>query len=157
MQPSPDRTKIVEVSVTTQQFELQLKKNRLTRALYVIGGTLALALAILAIFVPGLPVTPLTLLSAALYAKSSEKLYNRLLNNKILGPRIKAYHRRKGVTRKGKAGIIAFMTAMVLFSSFVVIRDNMTIRMVILSMGLIGSITVWFFVPTAKPDPEKAD
>ena len=157
MQPSPDHSKIAEVTVTKQQYELQLKKNRLIRALYVVGGTLALVLAILAIFVPGLPVTPLALLSAALYAKSSEKLYNWLLNNKILGPRIKAYQRRKGITRKGKVGVIAFMTVMVLFSSFIVIRDNMTIRVVILAMGLIGSITVWFFVPTAKADTEKPD
>lgn len=134
----------------------EIKKSRIVRALYMLGGTLSLGLAILGIFIPGLPVTPLALLAAALYAKSSEKMYNWLLNNKVLGPRIRNYHRRQGVTRKGKVGIIIFMSAMVLFSSFVVIRDNMPLRLVILTLGLIGCIVVWFFVPNGK-EPDDTD
>lgn len=129
-----------------------VKQNKFKRVLYLIGGSLALGLAILGIFVPGLPVTPLTLLSAALYAKSSPKLYNWLLNNKILGPKIKNYQQKRGVTRKGKLSILAFMTMMVLFSSFIVIRENMVVRYIILSLGFIGSIVVWFFVPNAKDE-----
>lgn len=120
------------------------------RILYRIGGTLSLGLAMLGIVVPGLPVTPFALLSAFLYAKSSKRMYDWLLNNRVLGPRIKNYQRRKGLTRKGKAGIIVLMLLMVLFSSFVVIRDNLTVRAIILFLGVIGSLVVWFFVPTAR-------
>lgn len=148
----------MSVTITKEKRKLEIKKNKIIRILYVIGGTLSLVLAILGIVVPGLPVTPLALLSAFLYAKSSKRLYHWLLNNKLLGPRIKNYQKRKGVTRKGKIGIIAFMTIMVLFSSFIVIQ-NLPIRMAILSLGLIGLVVVWFFVPTARPDivanPEK--
>lgn len=134
----------------------ECKKDKLKRALYVAGGSFALVLAVLGIFIPGLPVTPLALLAAALYAKSSDKLYNWLLNNKIFGPRIRNYKEKKGVTRKGKLGILALMSIMVLFSSFVVIRENMIVRYIILSLGVIGTIVVWFFVPNAKEDtPEK--
>ena len=35
--------------------------------------------------------------------------------------------------------------------SFVVIKD-IPLRMVILSLGLVGAIVVWFFVPTAQND-----
>jgi len=139
------------VTVPDKKAKLEIEKNRIRRGLYLAGGTLSLALAILGIVLPGLPVTPLALLSAFLFAKSSERLYNWLLNNRVLGPRIKNYQRRKGVTRKGKVGIIAFMTAMVLFSSFVVIH-HMPVRILILSLGLIGLIVVWFFVPTAIDD-----
>ena len=145
-------TRDIAVAVPKEKVALEIKKNRIIRALYIVGGTLSLALAILGIVVPGLPTTPFALLSAFLYAKSSRKLYNWLLNNRILGPRIKYYQRRQGVTRKGKVGVIIFMTLMVLFSSFVVIQNNITIRMVILSLGLVGAVTVWFFVPTAKDD-----
>jgi uncharacterized membrane protein YbaN (DUF454 family) len=125
------------------------KKSKIIIILYHIGGTLALGLAIVGIVVPGLPTTPFALLSAALFAKSSDKMYNWLLNNKILGPRIRDYQRRKGVTRKGKVGIIVFMSCMVLFSAYIV---GYPLQIVILSLGLIGSIVVWFFVPTAKDD-----
>ena len=145
-------TRDIAVAVPKEKVALEIKKNRIIRALYIVGGTLSLALAILGIVVPGLPTTPFALLSAFLYAKSSRKLYNWLLNNRILGPRIKNYQRRQGVTRKGKVGVIIFMTLMVLFSSFVVIQNNITIRMVNLSLGLVGAVTVWFFVPTAKDD-----
>jgi uncharacterized membrane protein YbaN (DUF454 family) len=74
-----------------------------------------------------------------------------LLNNKILGPRIKNYHKRNGVTRKGKIGIIIFMWTMVCISSFVIIKI-IPLRILILSLGLIGAVVVWFFVPTAKDD-----
>lgn len=143
----------VVVAASEEKIKLEIKKNKLTRYLYIIGGTLSLTLAILGIVVPGLPTTPFALLSAFLFAKSSERLYNWLLNNKILGPRIKNYHKKKGVTKKGKIGVIIFMTLMVLFSSFVVIKI-IKLRLLILSLGLIGAITVWFFVPTAKDDLE---
>ena len=149
------RSEAREISVAIQEEDMKLaiKKNKITRILYITGGTLSLALAILGIVVPGLPVTPLALLSAYLYAKSSKKLYNWLLSNKLLGPRIRNYQRSKGVTRKGKIGIISFMLGMVLFSSFVVIQHD-AIRMVILTLGAIGLIVVWFFVPTAQPHTE---
>ncbi len=143
------------ITLPVEKAKLEIEKNRIRRWLYILGGTVSLALALLGIIVPGLPVTPLALLAAILYARSSEKLYNRLLNNRILGPRIKSYQRRKGVTRRGKVGIIAFMTMMVLFSSFVVIKI-IPLRIVILSLGLIGMVVVWFFVPTAKDDPVKS-
>lgn len=139
----------LSISVSEKEVKLEIKKNRIIRALYVVGGTVSLILAILGIVVPGLPVTPLALLSAFLYAKSSPRLYNWLLNNKVLGPRIRDYQRKKGITRKGKLGVLAFMTIMVLFSSFVVV-DAGTLRWVILSLGAIGCIVVIFFVPNAK-------
>nr|WP_294079795.1 YbaN family protein [Proteiniphilum sp. UBA5384] len=136
-------------TLSEKEVQLEIKKNRIIRALYIIGGTISLALAILGIAVPGLPTTPLALLSAFLYAKSSPKLYNWLLSNKVLGPRIRNYQRRKGVTPKGKVGIITFMSIMVLFSSFVVVGPG-AVRWVILSLGLIGGVVVAFFVPNAK-------
>ena len=140
-----------EITVSLEKVQIELKKSRAIRMLYIIGGTLSLALAILGIVLPGLPTTPFALLSAYLYAKSSSKLYNWLLNNKILGPRIRNYHKRNGVTRKGKIGIIIFMWTMVCISSFVIIKI-IPLRILILSLGLIGAVVVWFFVPTAKDD-----
>ena len=140
-----------EISISQADVQLELKKNRVVRALYMTGGTLSLALGIIGLFVPGLPTTPFVLLSAALYAKSSEKLYNWLLNNKYLGPRIKNYQRQKGVTLKAKYRIIALMITMVLISSFIIL-NVLVLQIIILSAGAIGAIVVRFIVPTAKED-----
>ena len=140
-----------ELSISEEQVRLELSKNRIVRILYILGGSISLALGVVGIFVPGLPTTPFVLLSAALYAKSSEKLYNWLLDNKYLGPRIKSYQRQKGVTLKGKYKIIALMWTMVLISAFLII-NIMTVRIIILSSGVIGAIVVRYFVPTAQEE-----
>ena len=142
-----------EISISEEEVLLELKKNRIVRALYMAGGTFSLALGIIGIFVPGLPTTPFVLLAAALYAKSSEKLYNWLLENKYLGPRIKNYQRQKGVPLKGKYRIITLMLTMVLISSFLIIKV-LILQIIILSSGVIGAIVVRFVVPTAKEDAD---
>ncbi len=140
-----------EISITEQEVRLELKKNRIVRALYMTGGTVSLALGIIGVFVPGLPTTPFVLLSAALFAKSSEKWYNWLIGNKYLGPRIKNYQRQKGVPLRGKYKIIALMLTMVLLSSLLVAKIFI-LKVIIISAGLIGAIVVRFVVPTAKDE-----
>ena len=144
-------SQVREIAISQEEARLEIKKNRIVRALYMVGGTVSLTLGIIGLFVPGLPTTPFVLLSAALYAKSSEKLYNWLLGNKLLGPRIKNYQRQKGVTIKGKYRIIALMLTMVLISSFLIV-NVMWLRIIILSSGVIGAIVVRFIVPTAKEE-----
>ena len=140
-----------ELSISEEEVRLELKKNRIVRVFYMLGGSISLVLGVIGIFVPGLPTTPFVLLSAALYAKSSEKLYNLLLENKYLGPRIKDYQRQKGVTLKGKYRIIALMLTMVLVSSLLILKIFM-LRIIIISAGVIGAIVVRFFVPTAQEE-----
>lgn len=141
-----------EIAISEKDVRLQLKKNRIVRALYMLGGTISLVLGIIGLFVPGLPTTPFVLLSAALYAKSSEKLYNWLLDNKFLGPRIKNYQRQKGVTLKGKYRIIGLMLTMVLISTFLILKNVLFAQIIVFSAGIIGAIVVRFVVPTAKEE-----
>lgn len=147
--PQERKSQAVSKEITVTEAKRELEKNLTKRILFGIGGTLALVLAVLGIFIPGIPCTPFALLSAALLAKSSDRLYNWLLNNKILGPRIKNYQRRKGISKGGKIKVIVLMSTMVLISAFVIIKV-LAIKIIILSAGVIGAITVWFFVPEGK-------
>ena len=70
---------------------------------------------------------------------------NKTGNEKTVCP----FFRRE--TTKGKIGIIIFMWTMVCISSFIIIKI-IPLRILILSLGLIGAIVVWFIVPTAKDD-----
>ena len=58
------------------------------RWLLTILGMISLGLAILGIFLPVLPTTPLLLLAAALFLRSNRGLYDWLLNHPRLGPYI---------------------------------------------------------------------
>ena len=65
-------------------------------------GTFFVGVGIVGIFVPILPTTPFLLIAAALYARSSKKFYNWLINNKIFGRFIKNYRAGKGIPLKIK-------------------------------------------------------
>lgn len=72
------------------------------RILLVIAGTICVGLGIVGIFVPVLPTTPFLLLAAACYARSSQRFYGWLLNNKWFGSYIRNYLERKGITLRAK-------------------------------------------------------
>jgi uncharacterized membrane protein YbaN (DUF454 family) len=72
------------------------------KIILVIAGTVSLALGIIGIFVPLLPSTPFLLLSAAAYCKGSARLYNRLLNQKYLGPYIRNFKENKAIPLHAK-------------------------------------------------------
>jgi len=72
------------------------------RILLMVAGTVSMGLGIVGIFVPLLPTTPFLLLAAACYARSSQRCYGWLLNNKWFGNYIRGYLERKGVPLKIK-------------------------------------------------------
>jgi uncharacterized protein len=83
--------------------------NLAVKAILITIGTLSIVLGIIGIVVPLLPTTPLILLGAACYIKSSNKLYQILINNKWLGGYIRDFREKNGITRKNKILSLSFM------------------------------------------------
>lgn len=129
----------------------------MVKALLIIAGSISLGLGILGIFVPGLPTTSFLLLTAYLWARSSDKLYNRLLNNKYLGPYILEFRKNKGMTLKQKIYANSMMWTMIGLSTYFMI-ENRTADYIVMGVGIIGTIVMGFIVKTVKkPNPEKAE
>ena len=80
-----------------------------TKVLLITIGTFFIGVGVVGIFIPILPTTPFLLISAALYARSSKKFYDWLINNKIFGKYIKNYREGKGIPLKLKIITIAFL------------------------------------------------
>lgn len=68
----------------------------------IIVGSISLALGVIGIVLPLIPTTPLLLLAAACYVRSSYKLYIWLINNKHFGHYIQNYREGKGIPLKAK-------------------------------------------------------
>ncbi|MDR2684490.1 MAG: YbaN family protein [Prevotellaceae bacterium] len=86
--------------------------------LFVSLGIISLGLGVLGIFLPILPTTPFLLLSAALFAKSSKKLYKWLINHKILGGYIRNFLLDKSIPLQIKIIAVTFLWATMLSTIF---------------------------------------
>ena len=118
------------------------------RVLVIVIGMISVVLGVIGIFVPGLPTTPFLLLSSWLFYKSSKRLHDRLHRSR-LGKYIRHYESREGVSRLSKGISIACMWGMISISAFWIL-ENFHIRILLLVLGVIGTSSILFLVPTAK-------
>ena len=77
--------------------------SRILKALLIAGGTLCVALGVIGIFLPLMPTTVFLLMAAACYARSSDKFYQKLINNRFLGEYIRNSREGRGMRRRDKA------------------------------------------------------
>ncbi|MEI6089034.1 MAG: YbaN family protein [bacterium] len=127
---------------------VDINNNSLIRAILFFCGLLFLCLGIVGIFVPLLPTTPFLLLSIALFARSSKRLYHWLIDNKYIGKYLKNYIEKKGLPLKVKIITIAILFASILFSIIFVI-DSKIIKIVLFTVAIIVSIHI-SLIPNTK-------
>jgi uncharacterized membrane protein YbaN (DUF454 family) len=77
------------------------------RPILIAFGLLFVGLAVLGMFLPVLPTTPLLLLALACFARSSERLHGWLLSHRAFGPVIKHWHETRSMPRFAKIGAVA--------------------------------------------------
>ncbi|MBD3169015.1 MAG: DUF454 family protein [candidate division Zixibacteria bacterium] len=118
------------------------------KRLLVILGSVFVALGVLGIFIPLLPTTPFLLLAAACYAKSSDRFYNWLINNRWLGKYIKNYREGKGMTLRAKVTSLILLYVAIGYSGYYV-AEALWIRL-ILAIIVIGVTLHLLTIPTFK-------
>ncbi|HEY9113267.1 MAG TPA: YbaN family protein [Bacteroidales bacterium] len=84
-------------------------KNPITRILLLIAGVLSTLIGFAGIFIPLLPTTPFLLLASWCFVRSSDKLDRILKENRFLGPYLKNYREKKGITKRNKIYSLVFL------------------------------------------------
>ena len=113
------------------------KLNQLLRAMLITSGTIFLGLGLIGIFIPILPTTPFLLLAAACYARSSQRFYNWLMNNRWFGNYIKNYREGRGIPLKFKILTISLLWLTILNSIYFVINNFLIeIILIIIATGV---------------------
>lgn len=109
--------------------------NKPIKIILLVFGLIAFGLGVIGIFVPLLPTTPFLLLSAALFLRSSTRLYNWLLNHRYFGNYIKNYLFYKTIPLKSKIVSISLLWVFILFSIFFIV-NHLLIKIVLLCIAI---------------------
>lgn len=100
----------------------------------IAAGTICVILGFIGIIIPVLPTTPFLLLAAFCYMRSSQRLYNWLLNHRLFGPTVSNYLKYRAIAKGTKRGAMIILWASLLIS--IVVVDKLQIRLLLLLIGL---------------------
>ena len=78
---------------------LQRLSGRAWKALLIGVGVLSVGLAVVGIFLPLLPTTPLLLLAVACFVRSSDRLHHWLINHRWFGTYLRNYSQYRAITQ----------------------------------------------------------
>ena len=98
-------------------------------------GSISLALGVIGIFLPLLPTTPFLLLSAALYVRSSEKLYQWLIHQKYLGEYIQNFREHRAIPLRAKI-ISVSMVWITLTYCTITISEAIWVRLLFITLAI---------------------
>lgn len=129
--------------------EIVVSGHRSIRWIYIVLGSISVAIGVVGIFVPGLPTTIFLIMAAAAYARSSDRLYWWLLNSKLLGKYVRDWRRHRSITLPMKMFIVLMIASMSSISAFFAV-SQIPVKVLILSAGLVGVWYVAFHTPTRK-------
>ena len=90
--------------------------TRAARLTWLVVGCLSLALGAIGIAVPLLPTTPLILLAAFAFARSSSRLHEWLITHDLFGTLIDNWHRHGAISRRAKIASVVSMAALLAIS-----------------------------------------
>jgi uncharacterized membrane protein YbaN (DUF454 family) len=121
--------------------EEKTKTVNWVKPLLIVAGSVFFGLGILGIILPVLPTTPFLLLAAACYARSSQRFYCWLLNNRWFGTYIDNYRRKKGMPLKVKLLTVSLMW-ITLTLSLVFAVQSLTLRLILIILALGVSIHI---------------
>lgn len=118
------------------------------RLIYIILGSFFLILGAVGIFVPLLPTTPFWLLTCWFYLHSSEKLYNRAMNNRYFGSYIRNFMVDKAIPLRSKIISVSIMWLSAILTSLYLIEYLwVKILLILISAGVTWHILSF---PTKK-------
>ena len=85
-------------------------------------GCICVILGVVGIFLPILPTTPFLLLAAWLFARSSQRFHNWLMNHPKLGPFILIWQSGEGIEQRLRNRVLIYLWAGMLVSMLIVAK-----------------------------------
>lgn len=104
------------------------------RPIYFVIGFVSMILGAIGIVLPVLPTTPLWLLSAWCFAKSSKRFHNWFVSTKLYKKHLDSFVEHRSMTKKTKIYLLSFASTMLLIAMY--FMDNLWLRLFLFSLML---------------------
>ena len=120
------------------------------RILWTVAGGLALLLGLVGIVLPLLPTTPLLLLAAFCFARSSPRLEMWLIEHPRLGPPIRDWRAEGAISARGKGAALVAISATFLLSLVL----QLPVKVLLIQAATLGAVTLFIVTrPSPKAPP----
>ena len=117
-------------------------RHGLQKSLLIILGWFFILLAAIGVLLPVLPTTPFLIVALALFANSSPRLHQMLLNNRWFGEILKQWDESKTISHRIK--IRASLLLLASFSiSIAFLQGRIALQIMLLVMAAIFLIFIW--------------
>ena len=122
--------------------------DKFKKLLLVTAGLICLGLGIVGYVLPGLPGTIFLIIAATLFVRSSDRLYNVVVNNRFFGRQVEAFLRTGAMPLKAK---ILSLVSMWTFSFISIFLTPYTwlFKIPILILAIVGTVYI-LSRPTGK-------
>ncbi|MGZ9583116.1 YbaN family protein [Paenibacillus marinisediminis] len=113
-------------------------------------GWLCFIVGLIGVVVPVLPTTPLVLLAAFLFARSSTRWEAWIKERKVYKKYVVPYKRNQGFTMRQKVEILGTTSLLLLISGLLV--DHLHVRLLLAVIAVSKYIVFLRFIPTIRPE-----
>ena len=125
--------------------------TRAARLTWLVVGCLSLALGAIGIAVPLLPTTPLILLAAFAFARSSNRLHEWLITHDLFGTLIDNWHRHGAISRRAKIASVVSMIALLAIS----LAMAAPVAVIVVQLVVLGAVALFILTRPEPPEQER--
>lgn len=127
----------------------RVSPHRPVRALWMVGGFVAVGFGGLGVVVPGLPTTVFFIIAAGAFSRSSPRFEQWVLDLPGVGPMVRDHRDGLGMPRRAKVIAISMIVVACSLSAGLAL-SSWTWRAVVLVAGAVGVGWILFRVPTRE-------
>lgn len=129
---------------------VRVHRSRAARAFFITAGFVSLALGIIGAFLPLLPTTVFVLVAAYCFARSSERFYTALLDNKHFGPAIRDWQQHKCISQSSK--VYAIVLIVISFGITTTSFVEGTLSIVLLALLGVTLVVYLYRLPSCRSE-----
>lgn len=128
-------------------------QTRLLHGLLIFLGLVCVTLGVVGVFIPLLPTTPFLLLAAWLFYRSSPRLHQWLLNNRLCGAYITAFMVHRAIALKAKIVSITLLWVTIT-SSALFITTLVWVKVLLFSIAIGVTVHILSYKTLKKGKPK---